>query len=331
MSTFIFFKDSYFFVFFFLLPLLVFLFVYFQYRRERVFKKIMSLNIIKKLHPRFSRVQKIIRLCIQGIILSFMIIALSRPYLKDQKVSEKSEGIEVIMAIDVSQSMLTQDVLPNRLSLVKTELSRFLSQSQRRDRIGLIAFAGSAFLISPLTFDINIIQTYLNALSPDILTSQGSNFKSAFETALKSFEGIPNSEKVFILASDGEDHEVGALEMARRLHEKGVRIFTLGVGTEKGGPIQIREGPFRDSDRNVVISQFKDRSLKEFAQIGKGAFYHLSANSAAIPRLNEDLNLLEKNVFEANGQQSHIEIFQIFLLLSLMLIFGLWIKGYETF
>lgn len=137
--------------------------------------------------------------------------------------------------MDVSQSMLVQDVLPSRLSLAKTELSRFLSQSNRKDRIGLIAFAGSSFLISPLTFDVHIIQTYLNSLSTDILTHQGSNFKSAFEMAQRSFEGggIQDSQKVFILVSDGEEHEAGALEAARDLHEKGVRIFTLGIGTQK--------------------------------------------------------------------------------------------------
>ena len=258
-----------------------------------------------------------------------MIVALSRPAMRDQKVEEKSQGIEMILAVDVSQSMLAQDILPNRLSLLKVELGRFLSKSNRKDRVGLIVFAGSSFLMAPLTLDIDLIQSYLTSLSTDVIASQGTHFKSVFDKALKSFKegGIPTATKVLIVVSDGEDHEPGALQAARRLREEGIRIFTLGFGTQKGGRIPLKNSFLKDKTGQDVISQFKEKTLKEFAKIGEGAFYHIFAKSQFIEKLHEDLNVLDQYVFESVRRAGQIDIFQYFLLLTCLFIGLQWFVG----
>ena len=249
--------------------------------------------------------------------------------MRNQKVEEKNQGLEIILAVDVSQSMLVQDVLPNRLSLLKVELARFLSKSHRKDRVGLIVFAGSSFLMAPLTLDIDLIQSYLSSLSTDVITSQGTHFKSVFDQALTSFKegGIPKAVKILIVASDGEDHEPGALQSVRLLRDEGIRVFTLGFGTMEGGKIPLEDSFLKDKTGREVVSQFKEKTLKEFAKIGEGAFYHIFAKSRFIEKLHEDLNVLDQYIFESVQRAGQIDIFQYFLLLACFFIGLQWFFG----
>ena len=321
-----FFSDSYFLIFLLIIPFFILLFLYFHYVRLKSFSQIFKRKIFLQLAPSFSFYKKFFHFGLRIVILSLMILALSRPSLKNQKVEEKSQGIEVILAVDVSQSMIAQDILPNRLSLLKVELARFLSKSNRKDRVGLIVFAGSSFLMAPLTLDVDLIQSYLNSISTDVIAEQGTHFKSVFDQALTSFKegGIPKAVKVLIVASDGEDHEPGALQAARRLREEGVRIFTLGFGTREGGKIPLENSFLKDKTGREVVSQFKEKTLKEFAKIGEGAFYHIFAKSRFIDKLHEDLNVLDQYVFESVRQAGQIDIFQYFLLLSFLFIGFQW-------
>ena len=321
-------SDSRFLIFLVMIPVFVLLFLYFHYIRLRSLSQIFSKKIFLQLTPSFSFYKKFFHFGLRIVILSLMILALSRPSMRNQKKTEKSQGVEIILAVDVSQSMRAQDVLPNRLSLLKVELGRFLSKSNRKDRVGLIVFAGSSFLMAPLTLDIDLIQSYLSSLSTDVVASQGTHFKSVFDQAMRSFKegGFPKATKVLIVASDGEDHEPGALQAARLLREQGIRIFTLGFGTREGGKIPMENSFLKDRTGQEVVSQFKEKTLKEFAKIGEGAFYHVFAKSRFIDKLHEDLNV-SQYVFESVQRVGQIDIFQYFLLLASIFIGVQWFIG----
>jgi len=297
----------------------------FQLKKRRLIK-FFNKNSFFNLIPKFSFSKKLIKFVFAVLAVTCIILALSRPQLPDEVISEKVEGVELMILADVSQSMLAEDVSPNRLSLMKTQLIRFIQSSQQKHRIGLIAFAGSSFLISPLTADLSLLVSYLHSLSTDMISSQGTDFKTALEQAQKSFEGGSTHQRgtrAIIIASDGEDHEVGALKLVRSLSEEGIRFFTLGFGTEKGGKIPLENGTYQKDDRgHEVHSKLKARTLKEFAKIGKGAFYRISSSSNFSEKLHQDLKELEQQVFEEKNQQTRKELFQYFLVLALIFSFA---------
>ena len=329
-----FFSDVKYLIFLAVIPCIILLFFYFQHRRNRILKQVFSSTMKEKLAPPFLFYEKLWSVGLKSLILILMILALARPALTGKEIEEESQGLEIIIAVDVSQSMLTQDTLPHRLSLLKVELGRFLAQSRRTDRVGLMAFAGSAFLLAPLTSDLNLIQNYLTSLSVDMMTSQGTNFTSLFEQAQKSFQngGVGNAMQVLIVASDGENHTTGALKTARQLKQAGVHIFTLGVGTDKGGSIPLDEGYLKDEKGQQVISRFEERTLKEFAKIGEGAFYHIFPRSHFAEKLHNDLNSLEQYTFDKNIRKGQVEIFQYFLWAVLILSLFQWVlENFKTF
>ena len=284
--------------FLFFIPVLTILFLLFVYwRKKRLFKFIDSKRA-QDLLPHFSFSRKLTKHILSITSLAFLILALARPQALSQKLSEKTKGLEVVLMVDVSQSMLVSDVKPNRLDLMKAQLSHFVETAQGRHRIGLIAFAGSAFFISPLTQDLSLIKNHISSLSVNTVSSQGTNFRAALERAEKAFKGgslnRPDVTRVLIIASDGENHEVGALEKIRSLREQDVHVFTLGFGTKSGGVV-----PFGTEQEEQVISQFKPRSLKEFSKIGKGVFYHVDSSVDVVDQLNQDLNQLQQFSFSS--------------------------------
>ena len=295
--------------------------VVFQLRKRKL-SQFFDQSSFFKLLPEFSFSKKIIKFTFAVLSVVCMILALARPQLPKETIKEKIEGVELMILADVSQSMLAEDVSPNRLSLMKTQLSRFIQSSQGRHRIGLIAFAGSSFLISPLTADLSLLINYINSLSTNMVSSQGTDFKTALELTQKSFEGGSTHQggtRAVIIASDGEDHEVGALKLVRSLSQQGIRFFTLGFGTEKGGRIPLKEGDYyKDEKGQEVHSKLKTRTLKEFAKIGKGAFYQVSSSSNFYEKLHQDLKTLDQQFFEERKRQARQELFQYFSILALI-------------
>lgn len=300
-------------------------FIMFQLKKRKL-DQFFNKNSFFNLIPEFSFSKKLIKFICAVLAVICMILALARPQLQDEIVAEKVEGVELMILADVSQSMLVEDVSPNRLSLMKAQLSRFIQSSQGKHRIGLIAFAGSSFLISPLTSDLSLLVNYLHSLSTDMVSSQGTDFKTALEQAQKSFEGGSTHQggtRAIIIASDGEDHEVGALELVRSLSEQGIRFFTLGFGTEQGGKIPLEKAEYQKDDQGQEVhSKFKTRTLKEFAKIGKGAFYHISSSSNFSEKLHQDLRTLDQQVFEERNQKTRQDLFQYFLILALVFAFA---------
>jgi Ca-activated chloride channel family protein len=262
--------------------------------------------------------------------LFFMLLALARLQEPDGKQVVKSEGIELLFLFDVSSSMLAEDLVPSRIEVAKKEVSRFLDLSGAH-RVGLVAFAGSSVLLSPLTNDRDAIKMYLESLSPDAVETQGTNIGQALKLAEDVFmrggiEGGPDTAvtKAIVVVSDGEDQEPGALAEAKVLRDRGVRIFSLILGTEAGGAIPLRDeagnlrGYKRDKAGQVIMSATKGTILKDLASGGDGGAYAISLAGNGVELLQQDIEKLQKSQFESGEVRSYTEWYQIFALLSLI-------------
>jgi len=271
---------------------------------------------------------------LQMMGLVFAILSWARPQFGEGQHKVKSEGLELALVVDVSTSMLAEDAKPSRLELTKRELRRFL-EGLGGDKVGLVAFAGSAVTLSPLTPDKNALFMYLDSLSPEAVSTQGTNFEKALSQAHRLLVrgGLENDQethvtKAVILVSDGEDFSQEAKAQAENLKKDGIRIFSLLVGTEKGGPIPLRDeygnliGYKKNAQNQVVMSEAKGTSLSEMAQLTGGSFKALVFGGSAVPQLIGDLNKLERSEFENMEMVQYNEVFQYFLFISL-LCFGL--------
>lgn len=263
---------------------------------------------------------------LQGLCLFFLIFSLARPQMGQSQEKIKSEGIEIMILVDVSESMLAEDVKPSRLAQAKVELARLIDLAPG-NKVGIIAFAGSSALLCPLTNDSGAIKMYIDSLSPSSVSAQGTNFEEAIHLAQESFErgGVSTDEtskatRVILVASDGEDHEEGALDAAKKLTDAGIKIFTMAYGTEKGGAIPVRDGMGylrgykKDSSGETILSTVHGDFLKKLAQVGQGSFYFAVFGGSHIQNLNEDFNKLEKKLFDSQIATQYEEKFQMFLL-----------------
>lgn len=292
--------------------------------------KLMGARLTPFLTASLSARKRNIKRATQLLVLALAILALARPQSGESKQEVRSEGFELILLVDVSESMMAEDVRPNRLEQAKNEMSRLLDLMPG-NKVGIVAFAGSASLLSPLTNDPNSLKLYLESLSPLSVSTQGTEFKRGLVEAKEAFKrGGLNSDtvrttRVILVASDGEDHEQGALDEAQALAKDGIRIFSLAYGTEKGAPIPERDGNGfmrgykKDQSGKTVLSQVKGDALKALAKAGQGSFYFAPFGGRHLEKLIEDFNTLEKTQYESEMATNYEERFQVILLAALIL------------
>jgi Ca-activated chloride channel family protein len=304
---------------------------YYKFLSARVSKQIGS-KLVPYLASGMSTPRKKWMLILQVLGVSFLLIAMARPQAGQRRQKVKSEGIELIALFDVSKSMLAEDLKPSRLELAKKEFNRFVDMGSNH-RIGIVAFAGSAALLSPITSDKSAIKMYIDSLTPDSVSSQGTNFSQALQEAADAFKrgGVEADEEVavaraILLMSDGEDHEAKALEVAQKIRESGIRIFSILVGTDAGAPIPARnrrgelDGFKRGEDGEVIISKAKGKLLEDLAKEGDGGFFALTFGGNAMNQVSAELEKLEKAEFESSEITQQEELFQVPLLLGLLIL-----------
>ncbi|MFS4457867.1 vWA domain-containing protein [Bdellovibrio sp. HCB2-146] len=301
---------------------------------DRLNKKKMQKAIGARLYPFLSSSisprKRRLKTALQVITVFLMVLALARPQFGQSQQEVKSEGVEIMLAVDVSESMLSEDVKPSRLGQAKAELSR-LVDLMPGNKIGVIAFAGTAALISPLTNDPAAVKMYIESLDPSSVSTQGTNFQDALTTAEEAFNrgGITQDEvvkvtRVILVASDGEDHEQGALDAAQKLAKDGTRIFTLAYGTEKGGAIPVRDGMGflkgykKDRSGQTILTTVKGDALRSIAEAGRGSFYFATFGGTQTKLLVEDINKLEKTQFDTTMATQYDERFQYVLFLAVL-------------
>lgn len=324
--------------FLWLVPVLYFLGRYFAKRAAAKMARQLNEKLQPFLTASLSLGKRAMKMRLELIVLALLILAYARPQTGEGRLQVKNEGIEILFLVDISNSMLAEDVRPSRLELMKTELSRFIEMSGG-DRMGLVAFAGSAVLLSPMTTDQEAIKMYVESLSPNAVTTQGTDFASALQEAKDAFVrgGLGQEEgtqvtRAIVVLSDGEDQEPGAMKVAEELLKDGIHIFSLAFGTEQGGAIPVRDemgvlrGYKRGKDGQVIMSKTKGTVLKELAQAGSGSFYHATFHGDAITSLRDDIEKLKKSQFENGEIRSYNEHFQTILFIAFLIaLFELWL------
>ncbi len=313
-----------------IIPVLLILAWIFQKRSQGRLSRVIGKRLTPFLTSSVSFSRRRWKLFFQSIVVLFFILALARPQLGESKQEVKSEGVEIMLAIDVSESMMAEDVRPSRLEQVKMEMSK-LVDLMPGNKVGIVAFAGSATLLSPLTTDPASLKMYLDSLSPLSVSSQGTNFQAALAECLDAFKrgGVNADEvtkvtRVILVASDGEDHEQGAVDEAQKMTKEGVRIFTLAYGTEKGAPIPERDGMGflrgykKDHDGKTVLTTVVGKVLQALAQAGQGSFYHAAFGGNHLQNVMDDIAKLEKTEFDSEFATQYEERFQLFVLLGIL-------------
>lgn len=317
----------------FCVPVLYLALQFLNKKKMDLLRKTMGEKVLPYLLGGFSAGRQHFKLILVCGSLALALLAMARPQFGESKENVKSLGVEMMILFDVSQSMLTEDVSPSRLEVAKREMVRLLDKVPG-SKVGLVAFAGSAALVSPISTDSSAIKMFVESLTTEAIATQGTEFKLALEQAEAAFnrggeEDDTNSRvtRVILIVSDGEDQEPGAIEAAEKLTEKGVRIFSVAVGTEKGGQIPLRDanGFLRGMKKNAsgqpIISTSRGDVLKSLAKAGKGSFYTASFGGTYLDNLVEDINKLEKTEFDSQTMVNYQERYQLFLLMGLILLF----------
>jgi len=299
--------------------LLALVYIVLLFRQKSKLRKFGELYLLKQLMPDVSRWRSLIKFSLLELAITFMIIMLARPQEASQIGEEKRSGIETVIAIDISNSMLAQDVTPSRLDRAKM-LVESLVENFSDDKIGLIVFAGDAFVQLPITSDYVSAKMFLSSIDPSMIVNQGTDIAAAINLAAHSFTQDEHVGKAIIVITDGEDHEGGVLEAAKDAHDNGMNIFMLGIGSSKGAPIPNKEsgGYMLDRSGETVLSKLNENMCKEIAQAGGGVYIHVDNTSGAQRILDDELDKLEKS--DSTVYSNYAEQFQTFGVIALLLI-----------
>ncbi len=304
------------------LPLLLLLFIINNIWKRKRQKEFGSAKALQILAPNQSKNKANIKAVLYFAILVLIIIALVNPKIGTRIETVKRQGIDIVFTLDVSKSMLAEDMAPNRLDKTKQLVSQIINVLGS-DRIGIVGYAASAFPMLPITTDYNVAKMYLQNMNTDMVSSQGTAFEDAITVASNYFDD-PKTSKLMILISDGEDHGDGLENAIQIAKQKNIRIITIGVGTEAGGPIPIRQGGTtefkKDSNNEVVITKLNSETLKTIAQQTGGRYYYGSNTQEIVGLIKQDLNKIEKSDFEAQEIAEYQSQYQWFLALALLLL-----------
>jgi Ca-activated chloride channel family protein len=309
----------------FILPVLVAVFLYIQYWKRKKQQEFGDLALIKKLSPEKSTFKPILKFIVFLLALTSLILALVNPKIGTKMETVKREGIDIVFAVDVSKSMLCEDVAPNRLEKSKQLVSQIIN-NLAGDRIGIVAYAGSAFPVLPITTDYSSAKMFLQSMNTDMVSSHGTSLDEAIQLASDYFDKGNKTSKLIIMISDGEDHSEGAEDAAEEANKKGIKILTIGVGTAKGGPIPLKnngvvESFKRDQNNEVVVTKLNQESLTVIAKNTKGSYINGNSTKEVTDFLKKALNNIEKTEFEATQMADFQSQFQWFIGIAFALLF----------
>ena len=303
-----------------IIPILIILKIMMWYLQRKKLSRIGNPTLLKELMPDVSRFRPWVKFLLLITALSSLILTLARPQFGSKISHEKRNGIEAIIALDISNSMLAQDVQPSRLDKSKLMIENLIN-SFINDKIGLVVFAGEAYVQLPITSDYVSAKMFLSDITPNLISAQGTDIARAIRVSLSSFTQQKGVGKAIILITDGEDNEGGALEAVKEAKEKGVNVFILGVGDNKGAPIPLGNGEYlKDNHGQTVMTALNEKMCKEIAQAGSGTYIHIDNTSLAQEQLNNELSKFQKGDSDAVVYSEYNEQFQIVALLSFILL-----------
>ena len=292
-------------------------------RRTDSMRRIGDHDLVTRLARTANTRGRMVRRVLILAALGLAVVALARPQWGESKQIVERRGVQLMVALDVSKSMLAEDLEPNRLERAKFVISDLIWRLTG-DEVGLVLFSGSAFVQFPLTFDYATARTFLANASPGMIQVQGTEMSRAIEVAMRGFDDQRPGQKVIVIVSDGENHDDKVLETTRKAAEEGVVIFTVGVGTSEGhtipdvDPFGGVRGPLTDLQGNLVVSRMNEMALRQVAEEGGGKFFAESGKAAVL--LSEELASLEEAASDAELQSRKVERFQIFAVIAVILL-----------
>jgi aerotolerance protein batB len=301
-------------------PVLVLVALLGHRKRKKQLKAFGDPELLKDLMPDVSAYRPWVKLGLAVFVFALLVVMLARPQMGTKITHEKRNGIEAVIAIDVSNSMMAQDVVPSRLEKSKLLIENLVDHFTH-DRIGLVVFAGDAFVQLPITTDYVSAKMFLQNIDPSLVATQGTDIAKALNLSMRSFSQQKDIGKAVIVITDGEDHEGGALEAAKAANDKGVRVFILGIGNTKGAPIPLQEGGYL-TDRNgqTVLTALNETMCKEIAQAGKGTYIHVDNTNDAQEKLNDELAKLQRADTQAVIYSEYGEQFQAVCIIVIILL-----------
>lgn len=304
------------------IPVFVIAYIVMTKRKERQLKAFGDPELMAQLMPDASKSRPIWKFCLMLVALVLLIVAAARPQFGQKENTVKRQGIEVMVALDISNSMLAEDVAPNRLDRAKQMLSKMID-NMVDDKVGLVVFAGEAFTQLPITCDYVSAKMFLNTITPNLIQTQGTAIGTALQTAITSF-GSPESEagRAIILITDGENHEDDAIAAAKKAHELGIKVFVIGIGKPEGAPIP-KPGTndyFKDLQGQVVVSKLNEEMCQQIAQAGSGVYVRCDNTNTAMRALQQELDHIATSELESTVYADYNEQYQSFALIALFLL-----------
>ena len=306
-----------------LIPLLAFVQLYFQANRKKKLRRFGNMELLKHLMPEVSFIRPVVKFYLLLLAIAAIIIMLASPQFGTKLETVKRKGIELVIALDVSNSMNAKDVEPSRLERSKLAIER-LTNRLINDRIGLVVFAGNAYVQLPITTDYASAKLFLSSIDTDMVPTQGTSIGSAINLAANSFSDDEDINKAIVVITDGEDHEQNAIDAARQASDKGIKVYTVGMGSADGAPVPVSpnaQGDFiKDENGNVVISKMNRELLQQVANAGRAEYIPANNIRRGINNLISELGELEKTEMDSKVYTDYEDQFQYLAGLALLLL-----------
>ena len=304
----------------FILPVLLIFYLYIMKVRTKAIKKYGAPELISSLMPEASPKRMRLKYFFIFLAITVVVFIIAGPQFGSKLETIKRQGIEVMVCLDVSNSMLAQDITPNRLEKAKQMLSR-LTDDLNNDKMGLIVFAGDAFTQIPITSDYISAKMFLSSITPAMVSTQGTAIESAINLAMRSFTPDENTSKTIVIITDGENHEGDAIKAAAAAAEKGVKVNVVGIGLPRGAPIPINNNDYmRDNAGNVVITQLNEAMCQDIAQAGNGLYVRADNTNSALRALQSELSKMSKSEVESQVYSEYDEQFPTLAWIVLILL-----------
>ena len=308
-----------------IIPVLVAIYVLIRLWNKRQFGRFANVKLRGYLVPMFSSARANTKFVIFNLIIALLIIGAANLQSGSKMEKVKREGIDLFLCVDISNSMHAEDIAPNRLERSKQAINKLISKLGG-DRIGIIVFAGNAYVQLPITTDYSAAKMFLSTVDTDLIPTQGTEVGRAIELAIKSF-GEDEHNKAIVIISDGEDHENGdAVKAAQEAAKRGIKIYTIGMGLDEGAPIPLynkygkKTGYKKDKDGNIIITKLDDNILRQIAEIGDGLYVRASNSNVGLDKIYEDINKTEKSEIESNVFTDYEDQFQWFVGAAILLL-----------
>lgn len=309
---------------FIIIPVMLMVFLWTFFWKKRIQKSFGSAVVLKRLSPDLSFFKSSLKFITLCLAVGFLMIGLINPKIGTKLETIKREGVDIVFAIDVSKSMLAEDVAPNRLEKSKQLVTQIIN-NLASDRVGIIAYAGKAFPQLPITTDYASAKMFLQSMNTDMLSSQGTAINEAIQLSRNYFDDEEQTNRVLIIISDGEDHNDLSIEVAEAASEEGIKIYTIGVGSENGGPIPLKRNGVvmsykKDQNNETVITKLNKETLRLIANEAKGSYIDGSQTAAVVEQVRAILSVMDKKEFEAKEFAEYKDQFQWFLGIGLFFL-----------